>query len=216
MKDNFDLNVLIKKCLVLIIATAISALGISLFYTLNIGTDPISLLIDGEHNLMKLDYGTVTLINNIVLIAFGSICARNYLHIGTVISGLLMGPFINVFLLILNTFIKDSFGFFAKFVLLFPAVALLSLGFAIVISIEFGVGTMDLLTLTLRDVTKLKYKWVKMGLDIIYTTIGFLMGGVVGAGTIVGMLLTGPIIGFALPYSKKLFSKGLKLEIATE
>lgn len=216
MKDNFEFTVMIKKCMVLIIGIAISAFGISLFYALNIGTDPISVLVDGEHNLMQLDYGTVTLINNIVLIVFGLIFARKYLHVGTVIGGLVMGPFINLFLAVLNPVITDTMSYFTKFVLLFPAVGLMGLGIAIVIGIEFGVGSMDLLTLTLRDVTKLKLKWVKMGLDVIFTIAGYLMGGIIGAGTIVGVLLTGPIIGFLVPRLKKLFSKSLKLELATE
>jgi len=112
--------------------------------------------------------------------------------------------------------ITDSFSFFAKFALLFPAVAMLGVGIAIVISIEFGVGAMDLLTLSLRDITKIELKWIKMGLDLIFTIAGFLMGGVVGAGTVVGILLTGPIIGLCLPRFKKLFARGLKLQLDAE
>lgn len=216
MEGKIDFSIITKKVLLLVLGTAISAFGISIFYALNIGSDPISVLVDGEHNLMSVSFGTATLINNIVLIIFGLMFARKYLNIGTVIGGLLLGPLINLFLPIVAPMVTDSFTFILKFILLFPAVGFLGFGIAIVISAEFGVGAMDLLTLTLRDVTKLKLKWVKMGLDLIYTLVGFLMGGIVGAGTIVGVLLTGPVIGFTLPRLKKLYAKSLTLQTAEE
>lgn len=185
-----------------------------MFYALNIGTDPVSVLVDGEHNLMKLDYGTVTTINNIVLIVFGLIFARKYLYIGTVIGAFLMGPLLNVFVPMFSSL--ETLGFFIKLVLLFPAVALLGFGVAMVISLDFGVGTIELLTLVVRDATKLKLKWVKMGLDLIFTVAGYLMGGVIGVGTIVGVFLTGPVIGFALPRLKKLFEKRFLLQPSEE
>jgi len=206
---KMDPRIIVRKTLILVIAITISAFGISMFYAVNIGTDPISVLVDGEHNLMNLSYGTVTLINNIVLIVFGLLFARKYLHIGTIIGGLLMGPLINLFVPILSALIPETTPYLVKLVLLFPAVVLMGSGIAMVISIHFGVGTMDLLTLTLRDVTKIDLKWVKMTLDFMFTLAGFLMGGVIGAGTVIGVLLTGPVIGFVLPRAEKMFSKWL-------
>jgi uncharacterized membrane protein YczE len=213
---NIDIALYVKKIILLVIGVAVSALGVSLFYALNIGTDPISVFVDGLHSQFNLDFGTITLINNSILIIFGLIFARKYLHIGTVIGGLVMGPFINIFLDMFKLIIVDAVPYMARFVLLFPAVALLGLGIALVISLEFGVGSMDLLTLTLRDVTKINLRWIKIALDFVFTVIGFILGGVIGAGTVVGVLLTGPVIGFALPRFKKLFSNGLRLKMQAE
>ncbi len=201
---NEKIKIMIKKSIMVVIGTVISALGISLFFALNIGSDPISVLVDGEHVLLKLDYGTVETINNCILVVVGLIFARKYLHIGTVIGALSVGPLMNIFVPILNNIISDSVGFFARFMLLFPAVALLGFGIAVVISVNFGVGAMEILALSLRDATKLKLQWVKIGLDVIFTISGYLMGGIVGAGTFVGVLLTGPVIGLTLPPMKLL------------
>lgn len=209
------INIIIQKSFLIIIAITIASIAISLFYALNIGADPFSVLVDGEHNLLKLDYGTVTTINNIVLITFGLIFGRKYLKIGTLISAFLFGPLLNFFVPIFNSLITESIGFYVRFALLFPTVAILGFGVAMIISLDFGVGTVELLTLTIRDATKLKLRWVKMGLDLIFTVAGFLMGGIVGAGTIIGVFLTGPIIGLALPHLR-MFVKWLKLVPTTE
>lgn len=195
----------------LMLGTVLTTAGISLFYAVNIGTDPVSVLVDGQHNLMKLPYGTVTLINNIILITFGLIFARKYVYVGTIVGGILMGPLINVFVPLFSSLVPETTPFLVLVLLLFPAVSLLGVGVAIVISINFGVSTMDILTLTIRDVTRVDLKWVKIGLDVVFTASGFMMGGVIGVGTLIGVFLTGPIIGFALPHCERAFARWASL-----
>lgn len=199
-----QISIIIKKTMLLTVAIAIIALGVSLLFSLKIGTDPVSVFVDGEHNLTNLDYGTLTTINNSVLVVFGLIFAREYLYIGTVIGAFLMGPLINIFVPMFNSLFANSLGLFIKLILLFPAVSMLGFGVAMLISLDFGVGTFELLTLKIRDVTKLKIKWVKMGVDFFFTAVGFLMGGIIGAGTIVGVLLTGPMVSLSLPHTKRI------------
>ena len=43
-----------------------------------------------------------------------------------------------------------------------------------------------------------------MVLDGSFLILGFLFGGVIGVGTIICMLVTGPFIQFMLPYGEKL------------
>lgn len=212
MKDQF--NVIIRKTILLTVAIVIIALGVSLLFALKIGTDPVSVFVDGEHHLTNLDYGTVTTINNSVLVVFGLLFAREYLHIGSVIGAFLMGPLINTFVAMFNSLLINSLGLIIKLILLFPAVAMLGFGVAMLISIDFGVGTFELLTLKIRDVTKFKIKWVKMGVDFFFTAVGFLMGGIIGAGTIVGVLLTGPMVSLSLPHTKRIAQRFKVIEAA--
>lgn len=200
----------IKKSIVISFGLVMITLGVAMFYVLGVGADPVSVLIDGEHNVLNLDYGTVATINNIVLILYGILFARKYLFIGTIISAVLYGPFLNLFVSLLSGWGLESLGLLLKTGLLFPAVALLGFGIAVIISVDFGVGTLELLTLSLADFMNMKIRWVKMGLDVVFTTAGFLMGGVIGIGTLIGAFLTGPMVGFALPYAKR-FSQWLKL-----
>lgn len=200
----------IKKSFVLSFGLAIITFAVAIFYVLGVGADPVSVLIDGEHNVLNLDYGTIATINNIVFLLYGLIFARKYLFIGTFITALLYGPFLNLFVSLLSGLGLESLGFLVKAGMLIPAVALLGFGIAIIISVDFGVGTLELLTLSLADFMNMKIRWVKMGLDVVFTTAGFLMGGVIGIGTLIGAFLTGPMIGFALPYTRK-FAQWLKL-----
>ncbi|MDR3667415.1 MAG: hypothetical protein P4L35_11285 [Ignavibacteriaceae bacterium] len=53
------------------------------------------------------------------------------------------------------------------------------------------------------DKIKIEYRWVRMVTDLCYLIIEFLLGGVVGIGTIISALLTGPFVQLCLPYGKK-------------
>lgn len=52
--------------------------------------------------------------------------------------------------------------------------------------------------------------WVRMSCDFIFVVLGFLLGGTVGAGTVVAVFLTGPLVQFWLPRTKKLVQNVLK------
>lgn len=201
--DKNKIKSFIIKLVILMIGNIISALGIALFYAVNIGTDPISVLVDGQHNLLKLSYGNVTLINNIIWIIYGFIFARKYLKIGTIVIGLTTGYFLDLFVSMFEKLIQPSTTYLVKAILLIPAVMLLALGTAMVINLDVGVGTWNLLILSIRDKTKIQIKWIKITLDFIYTITGYLMGGIIGLGTIVGVVLTGPLIDFFIPICDK-------------
>ena len=44
---------------------------------------------------------------------------------------------------------------------------------------------------------------VRIGCDLFFVVLGFILGGTVGAGTIVAVFLTGPLVQFWLPKTKK-------------
>ena len=44
---------------------------------------------------------------------------------------------------------------------------------------------------------------LRVGCDLFFVVLGFILGGTVGAGTIVAVFLTGPLVQFWLPKTKK-------------
>ena len=57
----------------------------------------------------------------------------------------------------------------------------------------------DEIPFVISESFKIQYRWIRVGLDIIYLVVGYLLGGVFGLGTIVATLLLGPTIQFFLP-----------------
>ena len=53
----------------------------------------------------------------------------------------------------------------------------------------------------------LEFRWVRVICDVVFVLLGYLLGGTVGVGTVVSMLLTGPLVQFWLPITKKPIEK---------
>ena len=82
---------------------------------------------------------------------------------------------------------------------------ILALGMSLVINSNAGTGPNDLVAIILSDkIEKIQFRWVRVGCDLFFVVFGFILGGTVGAGTICAVFLTGPLVQFWLPLTKKL------------
>ena len=57
---------------------------------------------------------------------------------------------------------------------------------------------MDAVVIFLSDKSAKPLKTAKVAFDLTVATLGFLLGGVTGVGTVIGILLTGPAIAYSL------------------
>ena len=81
---------------------------------------------------------------------------------------------------------------------------ILSLGMSIVINSNAGTGPNDLVAVILTDkLGCVQFRWVRMACDVSFVVLGFILGGTVGVGTVVAVFLTGPLVQFWLPKTKK-------------
>ena len=65
-------------------------------------------------------------------------------------------------------------------------------------------GPNDLVAVILSDrLPSDQFRWVRVGCDLFFVVLGFLLGGTVGAGTVAAVFLTGPLVQFWLPRTKK-------------
>ena len=88
---------------------------------------------------------------------------------------------------------------------------ILSLGMSVVINSNAGTGPNDLVAIILTDkIRKIEFRWVRMACDVFFVVLGFVLGGTVGVGTIVAVFLTGPLVQFWLPKTKKIVNSILR------
>lgn len=76
-----------------------------------------------------------------------------------------------------------------------------------VIKSEAGTGPNDLVALVISEKTKWKFAIVRMAVDLLFLATGFLLGGKVGAGTVICMFLVGPVAGFFMPINARIINK---------
>lgn len=214
------------KILIVCIGVASTACGIAIFYVINIGSDPISVFVDGQHRIFGLSYGIVNLIDSIIYLIFVLIFNRKLVRTATLISGAALGPLINLFTgmfskLILPkgtftlqfiaskglVFIPPEGNYFIRFLMLIPAVVLLGCGLGLYLSANMGAAPVDALVIFISDNFNKPLKKVKIAFDFIVAVLGFLLGGVTGVGTIIGIIMTGPMIGTTIKKMEKLKRK---------
>ena len=190
---------LLRRLLLLVPTMALINFSIGCYYTCGLGTDPISVFIDGQHVLLGWSYGQITSLNNVILFAVMLWLGRKYMGLGTVATVFLSGPLIDLFEGMLRAaFPAESSPLYVKIILLCIGVFGFGIGLGFFVTESLGIGPFDFLPLWLRDVTKIDLRWTRMLFDALFLITGWLMGGIVGVGTAAGVLLTGPVMSFTL------------------
>jgi uncharacterized membrane protein YczE len=189
----------LKKLLLLPVPLLLSPAGIACYYACGLGADPFSVFVDGEHVMVGWTYGQISLMNNIIIFILMIFWGRRYIGAGTVLSIFSIGFFIDLFReLLITHVVTEAAPLWLRALILALGCVLFAVGTGIFIAINFGVGAVEFLTLFFVRLTKIKLKYVRIALDAFYVLTGWLLGGIVGAGTILGVLATGPIIEFTV------------------
>ncbi|HPX33185.1 MAG TPA: YitT family protein [Erysipelotrichaceae bacterium] len=200
---SFSINTIIY-----ILAVVLANLGIGCFYVCKLGTDPISVLIDGLHLTFGLSYGTISTIFNSLWAVLIILFLRDKFGIGTFLTVLIGGPLIDVFTnFLFATFPPESTHLAIRLMLLVVGEITFAVGTGLTIGVNLGIGCWSFLPLWLEKVTPLSLDKTQMITDAVIFVIGWFLGGVVGIGTILGVLATGPIIGYVLKVTAPMFEK---------
>lgn len=201
----------IKALAILLAGLIIAHLGVTLFLQSNLGTDTFTVFIQGLARIAGLTVGTVHVIVLCVLMALMLLTTKGYVKPGTVVCAFCGGPIIDFFSWILGDLINGSSPMALRILSVVAGCVILALGMSIVINSNAGTGPNDLVAIILSDqLPRVQFRWVRVGCDLFFVVLGFLLGGTVGAGTLVAVFLTGPLVQFWLPRSKKPIRQILK------
>lgn len=207
----------IQRILIVCLGIVAMACGIAIFYAMNIGSDPISVFVDGQHRILGISYGTVNIIDSAVYLIIVLIFSRDLISFITFILTFAMGPLINMFVGLLGRLISAEGSltiqyvatkgfiiippegdYWIRLLMQVPAVSLIGFGLGLYLSANLGAAPLDAFMLLLKNKSGKSLKKVKITMDFIATIIGFLFGGIVGAGTIIAVFATGPIASLTL------------------
>ena len=190
--------------LICVVSTALSEFGIGCYYGCGLGTDPISVFVDGLHGKFGLSYGTISTICNIIQAILIFLFERKYLGLGTLIGVIIGGPLIDVFeTLIRVNFPLESTGLAIRIIILIVGLITTGIGYGLGIACNLGIGCFQFWPIWLEDITPLSLKYTQIISDAVFFLIGWALGGVVGVGTIIGVLLTGYILDWTLKKCEK-------------
>ena len=191
--------------MILFVGLAVAHLGVTLFLLSDLGTDTFTVFAQGLARRAGWSVGMMQMTVVCILMVLMLLTTKGYVKPGTVVCAVCGGPIIDFFTWILGGYINGDSGIAVRGLSVVAGCVILALGMSIVINSNAGTGPNDLVAIILSDkIGKIEFRWVRMACDVVFVGLGFVLGGTVGAGTIVAVFLTGPLVQFWLPKTKKI------------
>jgi uncharacterized membrane protein YczE len=188
----------IQKLSQIVLATICLGSGVAFFLAANLGSNSLTVIQAGMHVILGITYGQACLVYNAVMIIVAFIWARKYFGTGTVVSALLMSIVIDVVyptIVILLSFIHVHILFISGLCLLIGQI-LYSYGLSILISCKLGMNSLDSVLTMISKKIDIPYTYLRITADLSLVFIGWMLGGVIGIGTIISILCTGLLVEF--------------------
>lgn len=200
----------IIRVIILFVGLIIAHFGVSLFLLANLGSDPFNVMIQGLSRTIAdvttspfITHGNTHMTVSILIIFVLLFVDRSYIKIGTLICMFCGGPIIDIFNMVLGSVITPDSAMALRVISNVLGCVILALGMSVVIKSDAGTGPNDLVGVVISDKTKKKFSIIRMMVDACFLVCGWLLGGVVGIGTVICLFLVGPVAGFFLPRSEK-------------
>lgn len=207
---HYPLRESVVRVILLLLGLWIAHLGVTLFLQTNLGSDPFNVFVQGLFrsipwpDFADMTHGRVHLLVSLAIMLFLLVADRSYIGIGTVLCMALGGPIIDVYTTLLTPIINAELPLSIRLGLLVIGCIILAFGMTIVIRSQAGTGPNDLVAVVLSDKTRTPFGPVRIGVDLAFALIGFVLGGVVGLGTIICAFLVGPSAQLFFPISQKI------------
>ena len=216
---HFEINW--KRVLMSVIGVLVCGLSVGIFKRAELGVDPFQSLMSGLNVVIPINFGTLYVIANVILLVFALIFDRHKIGIATVINLFLIGYVADFSLNILTKIIPQT-NLLGRYILLLVGVVLMCLSSAFYFTANLGVSTYDAVALVISErQSKVKFRYCRIITDLVCVLIGAglcLIGGysisrvftVVGVGTIITAFFMGPLIEFFNIHVARPFLEGKK------
>lgn len=160
-----------------------------------LGLDPWDVFHQGLTNHVPLSFGQVTIVVGALVLLLW-IPLRQRPGIGTVLNVFVIGIAADAGLAAMPT----TVGLPGQIAMLLGGVVANGLAGALYVGAHLGPGPRDGLWVALTKRTGHSIRLVRTVLEVTIVAIGWLLGGVVGIGTLVYALAIGPIVQFFMPW----------------
>lgn len=186
--------IMTRRIAQLLIGLFAYGIAISMMVRAAVGVSPWDVLSQGVSLQSGIPFGLVTnLIGIVVLLLW--IPIRQKPGIGTVLNVLLIGPSAEVGLWL----IPKQTELLPQIALFVGGIALLAVASGLYIGARFGPGPRDGLMTGIHNKWGWKIWIVRTAIELTVLTIGWLLGGNLGLGTLAFALLIGPMVGVTIP-----------------
>ena len=188
----------------MLIGLFLYGLGIVLTINANIGYGPWEVFHVGIANQTGLSIGVASIVVGIAIVVIVTLF-KEKLGFGTVASMILTGVFIDLILYMKVIPIPSNIAL--GIIMLVAGLFIISIGSYFYIKSAFGAGPRDNLMVVLNRKTKLPIGVCRGMVELTVTLIGWLLGGMVGIGTIIS--------GFAIGFCVQITFAAFKFDVTS-
>lgn len=205
---------LLKRIIISIIGTFMIAVTIGIMRILALGVDPFTSLIIGICNMTNTPFRIVYPIINGLILIFIFFLNRSMIGWGTLINLILIGPVAdysaNIFE---NIYTNPTFA--SKVVILILATIVMAMNVSLYASTNIGVSAYDSLFITInKRKPNMSLGKARILTDTISVIVGFIGKAALGIGTILNVLIMGPLVEFFTKTTTKAILKTLDVKAA--
>ena len=187
-----------RDFIVIQIGFALFGLSIALMIRSNVGTTPWAVLEVALSHLTNIRPGRMSIIVGMVVL-IGSLVLREKIGWGTLANIMFIGLWEDMFLSYIpsveNNLVLQS-------TMLFVVIIMMGFASAIYIGVNAGAGPRDSLMLAVHRTTSLSLRVGRAIIEVTVVTIGWLLGGPFGFGTVIFAVLIGPAVQWAFKLLK--------------
>ena len=179
----------------LMVGLTLYGVAMAMMVRATLGLDPWDVLHVGLVELTGLSMGTLVIIVGFAVLLLW-IPLRQWPGLGTVANAIWIGVATDVGL----SLISAPDWLWARTALMLSAIVINAIGGALYIGSQLGPGPRDGLMTGLHARTGLSLRLVRTSLELTVLAVGWLLGGVVGVGTVLYAVLIGPLVQLFLPW----------------
>jgi len=196
-----------RRVMMSLCGVIICAVSVGVFKLAALGVDPFQSFMAGLDALIPIEFGTLYVIVNAILLLFSLIVDRHNIGIATFINLFLLGYITQFTFDLLQKWIPDP-SMIVRILCLTIGIVVICFGSALYMTADLGVSTYDAVAIVMSSKWKLgKFKYVRICTDLVCVVIGcilFVMAGnaigkiptIAGIGTIITAFFMGPLIDF--------------------
>ncbi|WP_342621573.1 membrane protein [Erysipelothrix sp. P66] len=195
------------RILIAAIGLMISGIGVGIFIFSQLGVDPASVFQLGLAKQLGIRYGDASALMNLVILTIVFIIDRKFINISSFLAIFLIGYTADFTSTILMGILPSDFSVGIRMVLMIIGCGIMASGIPIYIRANLGVGAVDLISEIISDKSGVAYRMVRIIGDLTLVIVGYFLGGTAGVGTIVAVVMTGPIVQFLRPHTNKMVDR---------
>ena len=185
-----------RRVLQLLVGLWLYGFSMGLLVRSTLGLDPWDVFHDGVASRTDLSFGEVVIVVGVVVLLLW-VPLRQLPGLGTIANAVVVGVATDVTLAMLDA--PSALAPRAAF--LVAGIVLNGLAGALYIGAQLGPGPRDGLMTGLVRRTGWSVRLVRTGLEVTVLTVGFLLGGTVGLGTVLYAVAIGPLLQVFLPWT---------------